>query len=64
MNITINTISGTFVVPAERQSDLIMWLERNAIKIGGQEPVREQTQSRTQQNPAGYPGRQLINESI
>lgn len=57
MQIVINTIQGTFIVPAEKQSELIMWLQRNAIKAG-QEPVREQVQ----QGGQNYTGRQLINE--
>ena len=56
MQIVINTIEGTFVVPQERTSELILWLQRNAIKVGGQQPVKEQTGDHT------YLGRQLINE--
>jgi hypothetical protein len=52
----INTIQGTFIVPAEKQAELIMWLQQNAIKVGDQQPVREQTGNQ------GYVGRQLINE--
>jgi hypothetical protein len=57
MQIVINTIQGTFIVPAEKQAELIYWLQNNAIKTG-QEPVREQV------NQAGqvYVGRHLISE--
>ena len=58
MQIVINTIQGTFIVPSEKQAELIMWLQRNAIKAG-QEPVREQANQGNQV----YTGRQLINEN-
>jgi hypothetical protein len=58
MQIVINTINGTFIVPAEKQAELIYWLQNNAIRVG-QEPVREQV---NQGNPP-YIGRQLINEN-
>lgn len=54
MQIVINTIDGTFIVPAEKQAELIFWLRNNAIKIG-QEDVREQANS-------SFPGTRLINE--
>ena len=57
MQIVIHTIAGTFIVPTEKQSELVHWLENNAIK-SGQQPVREQVQSGNQT----YTGRQLINE--
>ena len=57
MNITIQTVAGIYVVPADKQPDLILWLQKNAIKVG-QESVREQAP----QNNQTYPGRQLINE--
>ena len=57
MQIVINTIQGTFIVPADKQSELIYWLQNNAIKAG-QEPVREQAN----QGNSGYAGRQLIGE--
>lgn len=53
MQITINTIEGTFVVPAEKQAELIYWLKSNAIKVG-QQTVKEQSGS-------SFPGTQLIN---
>lgn len=53
MQIVINTIEGTFVVPAERQAELIFWLNKNAVKVG-QQTVKEQTGS-------PFPGTQLIN---
>jgi hypothetical protein len=55
MQIVINTIQGTFIVPPEKESSLIMWLQQNAIKVG-QQPVHEQ------QGHGSYTGRQLINE--
>jgi hypothetical protein len=58
MQISIQTIKGLFVVPHEKEMELISWLEHNAIKAGGQ-PVYEQGHTITQ-NP--YTGRQLINE--
>lgn len=57
MQIVIQTIQGTFLVPTEKQSELIMWLEANAIKAGAQN-VRENT------NSQNYSGRQLINEDL
>lgn len=59
MQIIINTIQGTYVVPAEKQADLIYWLQANAIKVGQEPVVREQV---TADRQAGYVGRQLINE--
>lgn len=56
MQIVINTIQGTFIVPSDKQAELIYWLQNNAIKAG-QEPVREQI------NTGQYAGRQLINEN-
>jgi hypothetical protein len=46
MQIVINTIEGTFIVPAERQSELIYWLNHNAIKVG-QQSVKEQTNTQS-----------------
>jgi len=57
MQIVINTIQGTFIVPTEKQAELIHWLQNNAIKAG-QEPVREQFQQGNQ----NYTGRQLVTE--
>lgn len=56
MQIVINTIQGTFIVPAEKQAELIYWLQNNAIKSGS-DSVREQhTQG------GNFTGRQLISE--
>ncbi len=55
MQITINTIAGTFVVPPEKESQLIIWLQANAVKVG-QQPVSETQNSQ-------YPGRQLLSEN-
>jgi hypothetical protein len=57
MQITINTIDGTFLVPSEKEAALIAWLEMNAVKAG-QQPVQEQGGSQN------YAGRQLISEGI
>lgn len=57
MQIVIQTIQGTFIVPTDKQAELIMWLEANAIKAGAQN-VRENT------NSQNYSGRQLISEDI
>ncbi len=57
MQIVIHTIEGTFLVPTEKQSELIMWLKNNAIKAG-QQQVREEVT----QNGQTYTGRQLISE--
>jgi hypothetical protein len=57
MQIVINTIEGTFVVPKEREADLIYWLKHNANRIDGGS-VWEQ---RNQTVPS--PGRQLLNEN-
>ena len=53
MQIIINTIEGTFVVPREREADLIYWLKHNANRVG-QHTVAEQTGS-------SFEGTQLIN---
>jgi len=45
MQITIQTISGTYVVPPEKEAALVHWLQNNAIKVGSQ-PVAE-----TMKNP-------------
>ena len=57
MQIVINTIQGTFLVPTDKQAELIHWLQTNAIKAG-QQQVREEVS----QNGQTYTGRQLINE--
>lgn len=59
MNISITTIEGTFLVPTERQADLIQWLKSNAIKVG-QQTVYEYTDQ--DQTRTSYNGRTLINE--
>ena len=57
MQIVIHTIEGTFIVPTEKQSELLFWLKNNAVKAGTQS-VRENTGTQP------YPGRQLISEDI
>lgn len=56
MQIIINTIQGTFVVPAEKQADLIFWLQKNAIKLAS---VKEE-----QIQGGNFSGQVLINEQI
>jgi hypothetical protein len=53
MSILIQTSSGTFVVPTEKEAALVSWLQQNAA-LAGHTVVKEQTS-----NPAI---RQLINE--
>jgi len=36
METIINTIQGTFIVPKEKESALINWLQANAIRQGSQ----------------------------
>ena len=54
MEITVNTIYGTYIVPSEKADQLIAWLQSNAVKQGHQ-PIGEVQQGE-------YTGRQLINE--
>ena len=55
MEIVVNTIYGTFIVPREKTDQLLTWLQQNAVKAG-QRPTQE-TNSNNQ-----HTGRQLINE--
>lgn len=57
--IIINTIEGTFIVPAERQQDLLYWLKLNAVKAG-QQTIREYSNQPLPND--NYIGRTLINE--
>jgi hypothetical protein len=66
MEITINTIHGTFIVPSDKVGSLVAWLQDNAIKVGYQ-AVKEASSSggptSADHNPyAGIIGRQLISE--
>ena len=54
METIINTINGTYIVPAEKLDQLIKWLEFNAVRPG-QKPIGEVKEGQ-------YTGRQLINE--
>lgn len=54
MEIIVNTINGTYIVPRERADELMTWLQQNAIKQG-QQPIGEIKEG-------SYTGRQLINE--
>ena len=31
--ITVNTYKGTYIVPSEKQEQLIAWLQQNAIQV-------------------------------
>jgi len=42
MSIIVQTSSGTFVVPNEKEAALVAWLQQNAA-LAGQNVVREQT---------------------
>ena len=59
MQITIQTRVGLFIVPETKESELIMWLQQNAIKAG-QQAVYEQGQTISQ----SYTGRQLLSEDL
>ena len=59
MQITIQTRVGLFIVPETKESELVMWLQQNAIKAG-QQTVYEQGQTISQ----GYTGRQLLGEDF
>jgi hypothetical protein len=54
MEITVNTIAGTFIVPSNKADELISWLQVNAVRPG-QTPIGEVREGQ-------YTGRQLINE--
>ncbi len=56
MEITVNTIHGTYIVPREKTDQLLSWLQQNAIKAG-QQPIRE-----TSQDSQNFTGRELIHE--
>lgn len=58
MEITVNTIYGTYIVPREKTDQLLVWLQQNAVKAG-QQPIRETIQTNDPQN---FTGRQLIHE--
>jgi len=58
MQITIQTRVGLFIVPETKESELVMWLQQNAIKAG-QQQVYEQGQTISQ----SYTGRQLLSET-
>jgi hypothetical protein len=54
METIVNTINGAYIVPADKQDQLIQWLEINAVRPG-QKPIGEIKEGQ-------YTGRQLINE--
>jgi len=55
MEITIQTMYGTFIVPSNKVHDLVAWLRSNAIQANGSQTVHE-VRGGAQTN------RQLINE--
>lgn len=56
MEITIQTIQGTFIVPQNKVPELIMWLQANAINAN-QQAMREKHNSHSRPGAT-----QLINE--
>jgi len=54
METIINTINGTYIVPADKLDQLIQWLEVHAVRPGAK-PIGEIKEGQ-------YTGRQLINE--
>jgi hypothetical protein len=58
METTINTINGTYIVPADKLDQLIQWLEINAIRPGASS-LRE---VKIGDYSPEFKGRQLINE--
>lgn len=61
MQITIQTSKGTYIIPSDREFNLINWLDQNAIKIG-QEQVKEHKQPLWGEN--SDQSKYLINESF
>jgi hypothetical protein len=57
MQTVIQTIQGTFIVPAEKTAALIHWLQQNAVRAD-QPPVKEDHNTQ----PGHFTNRQLINE--
>lgn len=53
MEIIIRTLQGTYIVPIEKQPDLQIWLQQNAI-LTDRQTVREQFGTQN------YSGPQLI----
>ena len=45
-DITITTIEGTFIVPKDKQADLLFWLKQNAVRAG-QRTVHEYRENQT-----------------
>lgn len=60
MQITIQTTHGLWIVPESKESELVYWLQQNAIKAG-QQAVYEQGHTISRDT---YTGRQLINEDF
>ena len=55
MSITIHTYKGTYIVPENKQEQLITWLEQNAVSV---------QQNVTEVQGYKYTPRVLINETI
>jgi hypothetical protein len=52
MNITIQTPEGTYIVPPDKYTQFIGWLNSNAIKVSPSQPVREVQQPFDYNNPS------------
>lgn len=55
MEIKVETLNGTFIVPQDRCDELVTWLQQNAVRQN-QRPLGE-----IKENDSNT-GRQLINE--
>ena len=61
MQIIINTIHGTFVVPRDKESQLIAWLQHNAVRADTTTYVKEQNVNGQLHNQhPQYGGTQLL----
>lgn len=52
MNITIQTPEGTYIVPPDKYTQFISWLNSNAIKVTATQHVREVQQPFDYNNPS------------
>jgi hypothetical protein len=53
METTIQTINGTYIVPKQKEAELLQWLQNNAIRQG---------QQNLGELKGNYNGQQLIGE--
>jgi hypothetical protein len=60
METIIQTIEGTYIVPKDKHNDLIMWLQRNAVKAEYKTFVQEQNSTVQFHNHPSYGGTQLL----